>query len=321
MTVLTMVASGILLGIVWSPVPPYELNLVEVSGSGGKVVVYPKEPPAFKPPEHDVRWFSLYLFLGASQPLDANVSVYARTKDPAQDPSCVPLNARFQNPNVRISSFVYACTVSADDSKVGEASFKNAKYASLKELPDFSASKIIEGIERGRLWLGVDPSGLPPTPLTLQLRLSGAGYVSPSPRLLNIALIGFLLFLMGQAIYHFAMRVNSSKVVPWKRPLKRLSTFGIALGLAAVLLGVLSDVLNHGIGGVPRSTLFAALSAFAGAPWVLLDIFGTKKPHEDKSPLACFAATASMVVALGLALAFLLHFLSNYLVLLASSVL
>ncbi len=29
--------------------PPYELNLVEVSKSGEKVVVYPKEPPAFKP--------------------------------------------------------------------------------------------------------------------------------------------------------------------------------------------------------------------------------------------------------------------------------
>jgi hypothetical protein len=32
--------------------------------------------------------------------------------------------------------------VGADDSKVGKASFKNAKYASLKELSDFSASKL-----------------------------------------------------------------------------------------------------------------------------------------------------------------------------------
>jgi xanthosine utilization system XapX-like protein len=60
----------------------------------------------------------------------------------------------------------------------------------------------------------------------------------------NIALIGLFLFLMGQAIYHFAMRVNSGEVVPWRRPLKPLSTFGIALGSAAVLLGLLSDVLN-----------------------------------------------------------------------------
>ncbi len=301
--------------------PPYELNLVEVSGSGEKVVVYPKEPPALKPPERDVQWFSFYLLLGVPQPLDANVGIYARTKDPAQDPSCVPLNTRPQNPNVGVSSPVYACTVGADDSKVGETSFKNAKHASLKELPDLSTSKIIEDIEGGRLWLGVDPSGLPPTPLTLRLRLSGAGYVRPSPHLLNIALIGLFLFLMGQAIYHFAMRVNSGKVALWKRPLKRLSTFGIALGLAAVLLGAPSDVLNHGIGGAPRSTLFAALPAFAGAPWALLDIFGTKKPHEDKSPLACFAATASVAFALGLAPAFLLHFLPNYLALLASSVL
>jgi hypothetical protein len=54
MTAFAMVASGTFLGIVWSPVPPHTLNLVGVPEPQGKVVVYPKEPPAFKPLEDDV---------------------------------------------------------------------------------------------------------------------------------------------------------------------------------------------------------------------------------------------------------------------------
>jgi hypothetical protein len=248
-TAFAVVASGTFFGIVWSPVPPHTLNLVGVPGPRGEVVVYPKEPPAFKPLEGDVQWVSLPLFLKAPQSLNANVGVYVRNKDITEDPSCAPLVARLQYPSVDADFSAYVCTVSAKDSKVGEASFKNAKYASLEEASDLGAFTIIKGIQEGKLWLGVDPSDLPPTPITLQLRLSGTGYVSPSPRLLNIALIGLFLFLMGQAVYHFAARANFGKAVPWRHSLKRLSKFGIVSGLGVALLGAVLDVLNHGIGG------------------------------------------------------------------------
>jgi hypothetical protein len=163
-TVSVVVASGVFFGIVWSPVPPHTLNLVGVPGPRGEMVVYPKEPTAFKPPEDDVRWFSLAPFLSASQPLSANVGVYARTKDITQDPSCAPLVARLQNPSVDADFSAYVCTVSANDSKIGEALFKNAKYASLEKVSAPGASAIAEGIQKGKLWLGVDPSSLPPPP-------------------------------------------------------------------------------------------------------------------------------------------------------------
>ena len=309
-TAFAVVVSGTFFGIVWSPVPPHALNLVGVPGGRGEVAVYPKEPPAFKPPESDVRWVSLSLFLNAPQPLNANVGVYARTKDVTQDPSCAPLVARLQNPSVDADFSAYVCTVSADDSKIGEALFKNAKYASLGEVSASGASTITKGIQKGKLWLGVDPSGLPPTPITLQLRLSGVGYVNPSPRLLNIALIGLFLFLMGQAIYHFAARANSGKAALWRHSLRRLSKLGIVLGLGVVLLGAVLDVLNHGIGGVPRSTLFAALSTSLSAPCLLPEIDFAENSIEDKT-LRFLAATAGIVLALGLALAILLRFLPN----------
>jgi xanthosine utilization system XapX-like protein len=314
-TAFVMVASGTFFGIVWSPVPPHTLNLVGVPGPRKEVVVYPKEPPAFKPLEDDVRWVSLPLFLNAPQSLNANVGVYARTKDVTQDPSCVPLTARLQNPSINGDFSAYVCAVSANDSKVGEALFENAKYASLEGVSAPGASTIAEGIQKGKLWLGVDPSSLPPTPITLQLRLSGAGYVSPSPGLLNIALIGLLVFLMGQAVYRFAARASSGKAALWRHPLMRLSKFGIVLGLGVVLLGAVLDVLNHGIGGMPRSTLFAALSTSLSASCLLPEIDFAENSIEDKT-LRFFAGTAGAVLTLGVVLAVLLRFLPNQLALL-----
>ncbi len=159
-----MVVYGILLGIVWSPVPPYVLNVVGIPESRERVAIYLKEPPAFNPPEYDVRWFSLVLVLETPQPLNANVGVYARTEDPAQDPSCAPLTARLQDSGFEADFFAYVCAVGANDSKVGEAPFENAKHAFVKEESSLDTSKVIEGIQRGKLWLGVDPSGLPPLP-------------------------------------------------------------------------------------------------------------------------------------------------------------
>jgi putative flippase GtrA len=315
MTAFAMVASGTFLGIVWSPVPPHTLNLVGVPEPQGKAVVYPKEPPAFKPLEDDVRWVSLLLFLNAPQPLNANVGVYARTKDVTQDPSCVPLTARLQNPSVDADFSAYVCAVSANDSKVGETLFENAKYASLEGVSAPGASTIAEGIQKGKLWLGVDPSGLPPTLIALQLRLSGVGYVIPSPGLLNIALIGLFLFLMGQAVYHFAARADSGRAALWRHPLKRLSKFGIASGLGVVLLGAVLDVLDHEIGGVPRSTLFAAMSTSLSAFCLLPEIDFAENSIEDKT-LRFLAATAVVVLTLGVALAILLRFLPNQLALL-----
>jgi len=314
-----VIAYAILLGIVWSPVPPYALNVVGMPESRERVVIYPKEPPAFNPPEHDVRWFSLHLLLEAPQSLNANVGVYARTEDPAQDPSCAPLTARLRDSGLEADFFAYVCAVGANDSKVGEALFENAKYASLKRESGLDTSKIIEGIQGGKLWLGVDPSGLPPTPLTLKLRLLGAGYVLPSPRPLNIALMGLFLFLMGQAIYHLAGRARSKRMRPWRMPLRHLGRLSTLFGLGVVFLETLLDVLNNGPGGLTRPTLFAGLSAFSGAPWVFLNIFDTENSPKNKAPFVFLAIATGFLSALGLILLFSLHFLPNHLALLASS--
>jgi hypothetical protein len=279
-TALVVVMAGILFGVVWFSVSPYTLNLAGVPKTEERVVVYPKEPPAFNPPEPEVRWVSFSAFLKASQPLSANVGVYARTEDPTRDPSCTPVNARLENLNVDVAFPAYICTANANDSKVGEVSFENGKYASLEKRTAFDTSTIVEGIRGGKLWLGIDPRGLPSTPLTLQLNLLGFGYMYPSPRLLNIALIGFFLFLTGQVIYYFAMQVGSGEVAPQRAFLKRLSRFGMVLGFGAVVLGVLLDVLNHGAWGMPRSTLFAGFSTFASALYVFPAIFDA----EERSP-------------------------------------
>ncbi len=85
-------------------------------------------------------------------------------------------------------------------------------------------------------------------------------------------------------------------------------------------MGTLLDVLNNGLGGLSRLTLFAGLSAFSGAHWVFLNILETENSPEDKALLVFLATATGLLAILGLVLAFLLHLLPNRLALLASSV-
>ena len=95
--------------------------------------------------------------LEASEPLNATLEFYARTRDPSQDSACTaPL------PGVDI----YLCSIGPDDQKVGQATFQNSKQASFT----LQGTKLAEGIKAGRLWLGIKASGLPSTTLTLTFR-------------------------------------------------------------------------------------------------------------------------------------------------------
>ena len=139
------------------PLPDQTLDLPDLPGlidTGGKVV-YPKDGLSFAPPSVDVvRGIRVEGVLEASEPLNATLEFYARTRDPSQDSACTaPL------PGVDI----YLCSIGPDDQKVGQATFQNSQQASFT----LQGTKLTEGIKAGRLWLGIKASGLPSDPITL----------------------------------------------------------------------------------------------------------------------------------------------------------
>ena len=76
-------------------------------------------------------------------------------------------------------------------------------------------------------------------------------------------------------------------------------------GLGVVFFGALLNVLNNGLGGLTRPTLFAGLSAFSGAPSAFLNILETENSPGDKA-LLVFLATVTGFLSIFI-LVFLLH--------------
>jgi hypothetical protein len=140
--------------------PDQTLDLPGLTDTGGKVV-YPKDGLSFSPPPVDVvQGIRVEGVLKASEPLNITLEFYARTQDPSQDDACTA----FTLPGA--GSSIYFCSIGPNDQKnqkVGQATFQNSKQASFT----LQGTKLTEGIKADRLWLGIQASGLPSTPLTL----------------------------------------------------------------------------------------------------------------------------------------------------------
>jgi hypothetical protein len=135
--------------------PDQTLDLPGLADTGGKVV-YPKDGLSFSPPPVDVvRGIRVEGVLKASEPLNATLEFYARTRDPSQDSACTAPLPGVEN--------IYLCSIGPDDQKVGQATFQNSQQASFT----LQGTKLTEGIKAGRLWLGIKASGLPSDPITL----------------------------------------------------------------------------------------------------------------------------------------------------------
>jgi hypothetical protein len=136
--------------------PDQTLDLPGLTDTVGKVV-YLKDGLSFDPPPVDeVRGIRVEGVLEASEPLNATLEFYARTRDPNRDSACTaPPFPGVEN--------IYFCSIGPDDQKVGQATFQNSQQASFT----LQGTKLTEGIKAGRLWLGIKASGLPSAPLRL----------------------------------------------------------------------------------------------------------------------------------------------------------
>ena len=121
-------------------------------------VVYPAEAQTFPTPGGVLKDVQVTGTLEASQPLFLTLDLYARTKDPAQDGNCLALSD-FQK------VYAYACALGPEDGHIGRASFAGTSAPlSLK------GEKLTQGVQGGRLWLGVMVQGLPSGGLTLTFK-------------------------------------------------------------------------------------------------------------------------------------------------------
>ncbi len=145
--------------------PDQTLDLPGLADTGGRVV-YPQEGLTFTPPPVDVvKGIRLEGVLVASQPLNATLEFYARTEDPSTDPTCqAPAFPSIQG--IGVEPALYLCAIGPEDEKVGEAVFNGSTQASFT----LQGTQLTEGIQRGRLWLGLKYQGLPSTPLTLRFK-------------------------------------------------------------------------------------------------------------------------------------------------------
>ncbi|WP_243095449.1 hypothetical protein [Thermus thalpophilus] len=140
------------------PLPDQTLNVPAVMDTQGHVL-YPKDPLAFPPPGEVVKAVRVEGTLEASEPLTLTLELYARLKDPADDPSCLALSDF-------TTTYAYACSIGPDDAKVGEARFTLSQSAPLQ----LSGTKLTQGVQQGKFWLGALGQGLPAGGLTLTFK-------------------------------------------------------------------------------------------------------------------------------------------------------
>lgn len=140
------------------PLPDRSVRVAAVGDTAGRVV-YPAEALSFSPPGGVLKDARVEGVLEASQPLLLTLDLYARTQDPAQDPGCLAL----PDPT---TPYAYACSVGPEDEKVGEARFNGTSTASFS----LKGTHLTEGLQQGRLWLGVMAQGLPAAQVTLTFK-------------------------------------------------------------------------------------------------------------------------------------------------------
>ncbi len=129
-------------------------------------MVYAKEPISFNR-EVGGGFYFLYGYVGASQTLNASVGIYARTKDPREDPACKALVAPLVATGEGVGSTVYVCEEKQGDSRVASAEFVNAGLSlfcsSRSSLGESARAGRI--FQKGRFWIGVGWNPLLPNPL------------------------------------------------------------------------------------------------------------------------------------------------------------
>ncbi|WP_018111428.1 hypothetical protein [Thermus igniterrae] len=140
------------------PLPDQTLKVPAMADTQGQVV-YPAQALTFPAPGGVVKGVRVEGTLEASQSLTLTLALYARTQDPENDPDCLALRDFTQ-------TYAYACPMGPEDEKVGEATFTASRAASLA----LSGQNLTQGVQQGRLWLGMMASGLPAGQLELTFK-------------------------------------------------------------------------------------------------------------------------------------------------------
>lgn len=132
------------------PLPDQKVRVAAVGDTLGRVI-YPSKPLEF--PSVPVKGVEVSGTLEANHPLALTLDLYARLTDPAKDQDCLALSDF-------TTTYAYACPVGPDDEKVGSATFTLSQSTSLT----LKGSHLTQGVQQGKLWLGVQVSSNLPAP-------------------------------------------------------------------------------------------------------------------------------------------------------------
>jgi hypothetical protein len=131
------------------PLPPQEVKVPVASDTMG-LIVYPADPPPFPSPGSVLKNVVVRGTLEANQKLNLTLDLYARTTDPKNDGNCIALRDF-------ATTYAYACPPGPEDGPIGRATFNGTASASLQ----LQGEKLTQGLQQGRIWLGVMVQGLP----------------------------------------------------------------------------------------------------------------------------------------------------------------
>lgn len=140
------------------PLPDQTVTVAALGDTAGRVV-YPAEPMTFSSPGSALKDARVEGTLEASQSLLLTLDLYARTQDPAQDKDCIGLSDLTR-------TYAYACSVGPEDGPIGQAHFQRTSTTSLS----LAGPKLTEGLQQGKLWLGVMAQGLPAPQVTFTFK-------------------------------------------------------------------------------------------------------------------------------------------------------
>ncbi len=155
--------------IIGLPASSFFLRSTKTQAEAKGFVVYAKEPVSFKSVSRGS--YIVYGDVEASQALSASVGIYARAKDPGEDPTCKVFTAPLAVRGGGVSSPVYVCEEGQNDIRVASAKFVNTGLSSFSSYKGTvretrRVGKLFAG---GRFWMGIGWSPLFPHPLAFGL--------------------------------------------------------------------------------------------------------------------------------------------------------
>jgi hypothetical protein len=119
--------------VVGLPAPNLLLDSAKAQAGARGLVVYAEEPMSFDSPANR-GFYLLYGYVEASRALDASLGIYARAKDPGEDPTCRVLVAPLPVLDGVVDSTVYVCEEGQNDLRVASTKFANASLSSFCSL-------------------------------------------------------------------------------------------------------------------------------------------------------------------------------------------